>query len=384
MINESLLGQPGISDFSFNGSSGTFAYQPVFVPRGSNESNPQEFAILFISAPHVLAAIQTSQITFLGEVTGITVGGIVAVSLVASITVLRWNKRLDERVKEKTAELVSSNERLALANAQLEDQNRAQKDLINIAAHELRTPTQSILVSTEIMQDTLRSAEKVSFPSIPSADSSPLLQRAISSNIITPDSARSTETSYLDLKELVETTNRNAKRLSKLTQNILEVAKIDNKALKLELETFNLNDTIREAIEDCRMSSSINGFGNYFKIVFEPSSSTLPVTSDKTKVYEVVQNLLRNAVEHSGSSGKKIIITAEKSSGSILVSVKDEGTGIDPEIQPRLFNKFVTKMGTGPGLYISKGYVEALGGKIWAENNSDGPGATFSFSLPQE
>lgn len=234
------------------------------------------------------------------------------------------------------------------------------------------------------MQDTLRSAEKVSFPSIPSADSSPLLQRAISSNIITPDSARSTETSYLDLKELVETTNRNAKRLSKLTQNILEVAKIDNKALKLELETFNLNDTIREAIEDCRMSSSINGFGNYFKIVFEPSSSTLPVTSDKTKVYEVVQNLLRNAVEHSGSSGKKIIITAEKSSGSILVSVKDEGTGIDPEIQPRLFNKFVTKMGTGPGLYISKGYVEALGGKIWAENNSDGPGATFSFSLPQE
>lgn len=127
MINESLLGQPGISDFSFNGSSGTFAYQPVFVPRGSNESNPQEFAILFISAPHVLAAIQTSQITFLGEVTGITVGGIVAVSLVASITVLRWNKRLDERVKEKTAELVSSNERLALANAQLEDQNRAQR-----------------------------------------------------------------------------------------------------------------------------------------------------------------------------------------------------------------------------------------------------------------
>ena len=95
------MGRPGISDFSYNGSSGTLAYQPVFVSRGPNDSNPQEFAILFVSAPNVLAAIQTSQITFLGEVTGITVGGIVAASLVASITVLRWNKRLDKRVKRK-------------------------------------------------------------------------------------------------------------------------------------------------------------------------------------------------------------------------------------------------------------------------------------------
>ena len=115
MLNESLRGQPGISDFSYNGSSGTLAYQPVFVPTGPSETSPQEFAILFISAPDVLAAVQTSQITFLGEVAGITIGGIVAASLLASITVLRWNKRLDNRVKEKTAELVSSNERLALA-----------------------------------------------------------------------------------------------------------------------------------------------------------------------------------------------------------------------------------------------------------------------------
>jgi len=135
------------------------------------------------------------------------------------------------------------------------------------------------------------------------------------------------------------------------------------------------------------MSSSISGFGNYFsnfRIVFDPSSLTLPVTGDKTKVYEVVSNLLRNAVEHSRNKGEKIAVKAEKSSGSVVVSVKDEGTGIDPEIQPRLFNKFVTKMGTGLGLYISKGYVEAHGGKIWAENNSDGRGATVSFSLPQK
>ena len=234
------------------------------------------------------------------------------------------------------------------------------------------------------MQDTLRSTEKTQSSSSLSGDSSSLFQGQVPRGAITSDSALTTEAPYLDLKGLVDTTNRNAKRLSKLTQNILEVAKIDNKSLKLEHDTFDLNDTIREAIDDCRMSSFVNGFGNRFKIVFEPSSSTLPVSGDKTKVYEIVSNLLRNAVEHSGTGGKKIIVTAEKSSGSVVVNVKDEGTGIDPEIQPRLFNKFVTKMGTGLGLYISKGYVEALGGKIWAENNSDGPGATFSFSLPLE
>jgi len=387
MLNQSLHGVPGVSDFSYNGSSGTLAYQPVYVSSETNKSNPQEFAVLYVSAPDVLAATQTSQITFLGEVAGITIGGIVAASLIASITVLRWNKRLDIRVREKTSELVSSNEKLALANVQLEDQNKAQKDLINIAAHELRTPTQSILVSAEIMQDTLNSAEKTPSPTVSSGDRTSLFQGQIPSDIGSLDSTRPTELSYLDLKGLVETTNRNAKRLSKLTQNILEVAKIDNKALKLELETFDLNETIREAIGDCRMSSSISGFGNYFsnfRIVFDPSSLTLPVTGDKTKVYEVVSNLLRNAVEHSRNKGEKIAVKAEKSSGSVVVSVKDEGTGIDPEIQPRLFNKFVTKMGTGLGLYISKGYVEAHGGKIWAENNSDGRGATFSFSLPQK
>ena len=73
-------------------------------------------------------------------------------------------------------------------------------------------------------------------------------------------------------------------------------------------------------------------------------------------------------------------------SNQVIVGVKDTGTGIDPEILPRLFTKFATKSnrggGTGLGLYISKNIIEAHGGRIWAENNIDSKGATFSFSLP--
>ena len=138
-------------------------------------------------------------------------------------------------------------------------------------------------------------------------------------------------------------------------------------------------------IVECHLQSMVSETTSATSESFSiPVPLRFQLLADKTKVYEVVSNLLRNAVEHSRNKGEKIVVKAEKSSGSIVVSVKDEGTGIDPEIQPRLFNKFVTKMGTGLGLYISKGYVEALGGKIWAENNSDGRGATFSFSLPQK
>jgi signal transduction histidine kinase len=72
------------------------------------------------------------------------------------------------------------------------------------------------------------------------------------------------------------------------------------------------------------------------------------------------------------------------SSRHVIVSVKDSGAGIDPEILPRLCTKFASKsyQGTGLGLFISKSIIEAHDGKIWAENNSDGKGATFAFSLP--
>jgi signal transduction histidine kinase len=120
------------------------------------------------------------------------------------------------------------------------------------------------------------------------------------------------------------------------------------------------------------------------------------VEADKERITQVMTNLLNNAVKFtkestSGSDddgGGTISITAaekkENGQNAVLVTVKDTGTGIDPEILPSLFTKFTSKsyQGTGLGLFISKNIIEAHGGKIWAQNNPDGKGATFIFSLP--
>ena len=107
------------------------------------------------------------------------------------------------------------------------------------------------------------------------------------------------------------------------------------------------------------------------------------VEADKARLNQVIMNLLSNAIKFTREGN--ITITTENKDGQLLVRIKDTGVGIDSEIFPRLFTKFATKSetgGTGLGLYISKSIVEAHGGKIWAENNSNGKGATFSFAFP--
>ena len=109
------------------------------------------------------------------------------------------------------------------------------------------------------------------------------------------------------------------------------------------------------------------------------------VNADKVRICEVISNLLGNAIKFTTKeAGRNITIKAEKKDSQAIVSIKDTGSGIDPEIKPKLFSKFVTNSpgGTGIGLFISKSIVEAHGGRIWAENNADGKGATFTFSLP--
>ena len=106
------------------------------------------------------------------------------------------------------------------------------------------------------------------------------------------------------------------------------------------------------------------------------------VEVDKGRITQVISNLLTNAIKFTKNGTIKVFL--ERKGNEIVVSVKDTGTGIDAEILPRLFTKFSTKSdtGTGLGLFISKSIVEAHDGKIWAENNADGKGAKFSFSLP--
>jgi signal transduction histidine kinase len=172
---------------------------------------------------------------------------------------------------------------------------------------------------------------------------------------------------------------RNADRLKRLTEDILDITRIESQSLKLKMEIFNLNEKIKNVIQDAKHGLSDV---NITKIIFEQTEKDIPIYGDKVRIFQVVSNLLTNALKFTRNGD--ISIRAEQKDGYAIVSVKDNGTGIDPEIMPRLFTRFATKSqtGTGLGLFIPKNIVEAHGGKIWAENNEDGKGATFGFTLP--
>jgi two-component system sensor histidine kinase VicK len=226
----------------------------------------------------------------------------------------------------------------------VKETERMQKEFINIAAHELRNPIQPILGLSQLLLSKTGNIEQYN--------------------------------------ELLDTISRNAKRLSRLTEDILDVTRIESQSLQLHTEQFNLRDMILNAIADSRNQIKIKYKDNIgLELV---SKNDIFIDADKGRLNQVVSNLLNNAIKFTKEG--IIITTAEKKGIDIVISVKDTGTGIDPEIVPRLFTRFATKFesetGTGLGLFISKSIVEAHGGKIWAENNADGKGATFTFSLP--
>jgi signal transduction histidine kinase len=255
-------------------------------------------------------------------------------------------------------------EKLELANEELNVKDKTKNEFINMAAHELRAPVQPILGMAEILRRRKSDGEK--------------------NNNNTNTSAKE-DIEYLDI------IIRNAKRLLRLEQNILDITKIESKTLKLDKERFNLIEKITNVINDFGGELS----KEKIELVFTPKSKSQPepifVNADKVRIFEVISNLLGNAIKFTAKSDKRrIIINAEKRDSEAVVHIKDTGPGIKPEVLPKLFSKFVTNSpgGTGVGLFISKSIVEAHGGKIWAENNTcvngnaNGKGATFSFSLP--
>lgn len=237
-------------------------------------------------------------------------------------------------------------EQLAFANEQLDERDRLQREFINIAAHELRTPVQPLLGITELISDKME-AEKTD-------------QVQVS-------------------KEEVDMLARNAKRLEKLTQNILDVTRIEGKKLVLNKEKFDLNTKIQNIIND--MKAGLDGKTKNITINFTPRAP-IYVDADKTRIYEVISNLINNAIKFTQKGTINISVIREGNFAK--VAIKDSGKGIDPEVMPKLFTRFASKSesGTGLGLFISKSIIEEHGGTIWAENNRDGAGATVSFSLP--
>ena len=184
---------------------------------------------------------------------------------------------------------------------------------------------------------------------------------------------------------------RNANRLKRLTDNVLDVSKIESRSLILKKEKLNLNWLISEVLNEY-VNKEIKQ--KKVKIVydFKPKDDVIIVEADRDRLAQVLHNLVDNALKFTSLYNDQmifVIVDKNKKEGEeiehVIVSVKDRGKGISKEILSKLFSKFTTSdssSGTGLGLYICKNIVEAHSGKIWAENNSDGKGATFKFTLP--
>jgi signal transduction histidine kinase len=258
-------------------------------------------------------------------------------------------EKVVEELKEKEIHLIEANKKLQLLD-------KLKNDFINIAAHELRTPTQAILTFADLLP------------------------------------------SYPDKKEIIETIQRNARRLKRLIRDILDVTKIESQKLVLRKEIFNVTDLVYSIIEEYREQIKKSPLSKNIKFYFLfPNEKDLFVYADKERITQVISNLLDNSIKFIEDEGS-IYISIKKISRSdrikyntdlnkedqVIISIRDTGTGILEEIYPKLFTKFATKSitGTGLGLYISKSIIEAHGGQIWAENNDKDKGAKFSLSLP--
>jgi two-component system, OmpR family, sensor histidine kinase VicK len=233
----------------------------------------------------------------------------------------------------------------------LKDHDKIQQEFINIAAHELKNPIQPIIGLSNILM--------------------------------------SRQDRDQGEKDIIDTINRNAKRLKRLTEDVLDITRIDGNSLVLYKEKFNLSDTVLDIIKNYKI------YDNKVKnIQFKYANLNNPIIldADRNRIHQVITNLISNCVKFIDKEGYIYIginkIKKSKSENKeeelVIFDIKDNGIGIDKEIIPKLFTKFASKsfQGTGLGLYICKSIIEAHGGKIWAQNNKDEKGATFSFSLP--
>jgi two-component system, OmpR family, sensor histidine kinase VicK len=227
----------------------------------------------------------------------------------------------------------------------LRESEKVKDDFVNIAAHELRTPIQPILGLADIL--------------------------------------RSKETDGGEKAEYLDVIIRNAKRLQRLTEDILDITRIESNSLNIKKELFNLNEIILGAISDCNNQVAKKRKDTNLKLEFTDPKEVIFIEADKGRISQVISNFLSNAVKFTNEG--TVTASAVSNIDEVIVSITDTGTGIDSEILPRLFTKFATKSttGTGLGLFISKSIIDAHGGKIWGKNNyPDGKGATFGFSLP--
>ena len=363
LVRTVISGQPDNSIYQFvNGERLNTGY-PVYV-----DGDPK-YAVFVVTPTSFIYStvdniIEKERLQMLSLIIGI-----IAAVLLLILYLNKVNVTLDKAIKKRTTELEDANRKLESANNHIKIHDDMQKEFINMAAHELRNPVQSLLGFSDILRKlNIRNEE----------------------NRIA-----------LQYKDAIEAISRSSKRLKRLVDIILDVSQLDNNLLILNKESFDLKDMIKQLVTNYQShdklsndnKSNINSNGiehqkdghviDFADSNYPPSPKT--IKGDKTYLSQVMTNLIDNAVEFTQNNGKvKIKIDKLVDDGQVIVTISDNGYGIHPDILPLLFTKYVKKSrgGAGLSLYISKKIIEAHGGKIWAKNNDDGTGATFGFSLP--
>ncbi|MGB7881596.1 MAG: HAMP domain-containing sensor histidine kinase, partial [Nitrososphaeraceae archaeon] len=350
LITTVMSGGAESAIYEFNGGERLTTGLPIFV-----QGKPQYF--IFVITPTATFYSEINDIVLMQRIqTFSLLAGTTAAIIALVFFLIKWNSNLNREVKRRTTELDESNKQLVQANEQLKVHEKMQREFVNVAAHELRTPVQPILGLSSVLLSKIKDGEQ---------------------------------------HYLVDVIFRNAKRLGQLTENVLDVTRIESQLFRLKRERFNLSDVIVDCVNDMTVNK------NYFhssskkdvKISYQRQKESFEVEADKARIIQVISNILSNAIKFSPQHGGIISISLEKEiddndddgkANRVTVSIKDNGPGIDSELFPKLFSRFTSKSfsGTGLGLFISKSIIEAHGGRIWAQNNHDGEkGATFSFSL---
>jgi signal transduction histidine kinase len=366
LIRTVMAGKPDFAVYNFKNGDRLNTGYPILL-----DGQPAYFVFVITPMSVIYSQMDKAMSTERMEMFSLLVGMTAAIVLLV-IFLIRWSSTLDGEVKRRTMELETANRQLSMSNEQLKVREKAQQEFVNVAAHELRTPIQPIISLSDALLHRIRDDES---------------------------------------RELIHTIFKSAKRLQRVSQDILDVTRIESGLMNLNKQRFDLNEVISCTIDDYR--NQIKNSKRNIKLAFgsdrkeqtekkgekrmeevkeqldnqlpiQSSDNIISVEADKGRIAQVIDNLLNNALKFTNEG--TISVSVESQDGRTVVRVKDNGQGIDPGILPKLFTKFASKSqvgGAGLGLFISKSIVEAHGGKIWAENNSnDNGGATFSFSLP--
>jgi two-component system sensor histidine kinase KdpD len=249
-----------------------------------------------------------------------------------------------ERLSREQAEAATMAVRLAQTQQQvraLEETDRLRRELLANVSHELRTPLASILTGTTALSDR---------PTINGADRD-------------------------DLRLIAE----QARRLSRLVADMLDMARIEGSALELRLEPVELASVVDAAAQRLRQGAPER------EVVVE-ADRDIDVVADWDRLGQILDNLLQNADRFAPAGTPVELHASAGANGMAVVRVIDHGPGVDPSVGSRVFERFVgdgaVGGSTGLGLAIARGLVEAHAGRIWLEEPDRGEGGRFAFTLP--